>query len=196
LLIQDIGKPKVYSVPGVQHFVIAFIIGQKPHVVVTHDVFYILVSLFNKGCFFLGHDHIIQVERKTSPESHVVSYSLNVIKELGRSCHAGCLKHQTDDITKGSFGQDFIYVSHFFRDNLVKEYTAHRCFNDVISRCRVCLEEICPLGRIVLISCTADVGFSKAKPDANVHVHNFFVIGNNHFFRAVERHSCTLALIP
>jgi len=85
--------------PSVNNLVIAFVVGNESHVVKIHDFFHFGITFFNQFIFFSRDDHIIQVERQTTFESHAVTQIFDVVKELSRTGNPANFNYITDNIT-------------------------------------------------------------------------------------------------
>ncbi len=86
--------------PGVDDLVVTFIIGDKAHVVVLHDLLHFGISFLDEGLFLFGNNHILQVERKTSSEGHGITQVLDVVEILCRTCYTAGFDHFADDVTQ------------------------------------------------------------------------------------------------
>ena len=86
--------------PDIDDLVVALVVGDEAHGVVVEHFLHLLVAFANIFLFFLGDNHIAQVEGKAALECHVVTEVLDVVEELCRTRNTAFLDNLGDDVAQ------------------------------------------------------------------------------------------------
>ena len=160
--------------PCIDDLIVALVVGDEPHVVVVHDLFYLVVTLLDKVFLLFRDNHIFKIERQSALERHFVPQVLDVVQVLGGTRHSASLDDLSDNVAERFFREQFIDVSHFFWDILVGNHT--------------------PNGGLVHFAYGVPVFVDIINQNVYqcVNIHFPFVIRDYGFFFTVESHAFAL----
>ena len=99
--------------PSINNLVITFVVGDESHVVVSHDLLYIIITLLHQLFFLWRNQYVSQIEGQTTLEGHVITQVLDVVQELSRTGNTTTFDYLTDNVTQGFLTQLNIDITYF-----------------------------------------------------------------------------------
>ena len=100
LLHERLGELVVGVGPDIDNVVVAFVVGDKTHGILSHDLFDLLVGLLDELFLLGGDDDIAQVEGETAAECLTVTHVLDVVEEDGGDGVATLGEDVADDVAE------------------------------------------------------------------------------------------------
>ena len=164
--------------PSIDNLVITLVVGNETHIIVSHDLLNLLISLLNQRVFFSRNKHIGQVERQTTLKCHIVTQVLDIIQELSGTSYATSLDYPTDDVAKRLLTQHLVYITNLFRHELVDHQTSNRSLNHRLHQVTV---------RIQIL---------HVNMDRSMDIQLLLIVSDRSLFRTIESQTfalCTLA---
>ena len=112
--------------PDINNLVIALVVGNETHIVVVHYLLNLSIALLDKLLLLGWNEHVVEVERQTALECHVVTQVLDVVKELGTARHTTVADNLCDNLLKRLLRNHLVDISEFLGNAVVEDDAAHR----------------------------------------------------------------------
>jgi len=173
-LHEDVRKVVVNVCPCIDNLIVTLVVGDETHVVVHGDLLDFLVTTLNQFFFLLRNDDIVQVERQTSFEGHLITQVLDTIKEFCSTSNTDNLDDVADDVAQRLLRDNGIHESGFNRYDFVNNNTTYRSFTHYLLNLTI-----------------HKVIHQHLHRSMNVHL--TLVVGNQSLFGAIESETFTLS---
>ena len=118
---EGLGELVVGVGPDVDDVVVAFVVGDKTHGVLSQDLIDLLVGASNHLLLFGRDEDVAEVEGEAAAESLAVAHVLDVVEEVGGGGVATGGEEVADDVAEGLLAQDHIDEAIFGGDDLVED---------------------------------------------------------------------------
>ncbi len=124
LLHEGLGELVVGVGPDIDDVVVTFVVGDKTHGVLGHDLLDLLVGFLDE-LFLLGRDDdIAEVEGEAAAECLAVAHVLDVVEEGGGDGVAALGEDVADDVAQGLLAHHLVDEAVLAGDNLVEDDAA------------------------------------------------------------------------
>ena len=172
-LQQDVAEFVVHMCPGIDNLIVAFVVGDETHVVVGLNLIDLFLAFLNDTFLLWRNNDIVEVEGQTCHISHAVTEVLDTVEELTGTSHTDGLDNVGNDTAQGLLRNDVVEEAYLVGNDAIDDDTADRCLHHVADR--------------LAIDHVVDHHFHRSMKVALA-----FVMGNDGFFRTVERQSLAL----
>ena len=178
LLHQLVGEFGIDVGPDIDDLVVTLVVGDSTHVIVHLDLLGTGITLSDDFGLAVRNQHVIQVERQTALECHVVTHVLDIVKELSRTGHTAVADNTGDDIAQRLLGNQLVNVTNLVGHGIVEDDAAHRGVLDEL-----------------LLVLTIGVDHVNNHTDDGMHRHLTLVIGHQSLLGTVELESLALVAL-